>query len=92
MGQNCINYRQAFNGCSNFQGNIYFYNWTTTTASNRWNGTFTGHNTKRRKDLHCYFHYKNGVNTPIYNILKAATYNNNATSNFWIHDLGPAPV
>lgn len=93
FGRNVVNFRQTFNGCSNFQGNIYFMCPTGSTSANKWNRTFTGYNASRSKYLWCYFTYSNGVNTSMYNLLKGTKlYNNNATSNFYIRNIGTQPL
>ena len=93
FGRNVVNFRQTFNGCSNFQGNIYFMCPTGSTSANKWNRTFTGYNASRSKYLWCYFTYSNGVNTATYNLLKGtALYNNNSTSNFYIRNIGTQPL
>ena len=93
FGRNVVNFRQTFNGCSNFQGDIYFMCPTGSTSANKWNRTFTGYNASRSKNLWCYFTYSNGVNTSMYNLLKGtALYNNNSTSNFYIKNIGTQPL
>ncbi len=93
FGRNVVNFRQTFYGCSNFQGHVYFMCPTGSTSANKWNGTFTGYNASRSKYLWCYFTYSNGVNTATYNLLKGTKlYNNNATSNFYIKDIGIQPL
>ena len=93
FGRNVVNFRQTFYGCSNFQGDIYFMCPTGSTSANKWNHTFTGYNASRSKNLWCYFTYSNGVNTSMYNLLKGTKlYNNNATSNFYIKNIGTQPL